>query len=594
MHKSDLSYARLFDFIEYQHANFPQESSLVSWREGEWVSYSSQDILDLAHRMSAGLLDLGVIPGDKVAILSTTNRSEWNIVDLGVLQLGAVDVPIYPTITEKEIEYILCHSESKIVFLSDAALLEKVRSIQGNCPALQAIYTFDKVDGAKHWTEVLASDLDRAYELVQPYKEDVRYEDLATLIYTSGTTGLPKGVMLSHRNLVSNVLASSPRLPVEPGSRSLSFLPLCHVFERMLIYLYTYKGISVHYARSLDTIGDDMKSVKPHIFTAVPRLIEKMYDKIIAKGEALTGIKRKLFFWAVDLAEDFDYYGKNGAWYEFKLKIARKLIFSKWQEGLGGHVKLAASGSAALSPRLNRIFNAAGIPIMEGYGLTETSPVISVNEIDHDGFRFGTTGRPIEHVEVKIAEDGEILCKGPNLMMGYYKNPELTAEVIDKEGYFHTGDIGELVEGEFVKITDRKKEIFKTSGGKYIAPQVMENKFKSSRFIEQIMVVGEGKKHPSALIVPNAETLTEFCRSKGIAQASLEIILQDPTVIQVFESEVGRLNEDFNQYERIKKYRLIAEPWSVDGGELTPTLKLRRKKVMEKYGHLVEAMYQEG
>lgn len=589
----DLSSARLFDIIEYQLEHFPQSASLAGHEDGKWRKYSTQEVIDTAHRVAAGLIAKGIQAGDRVGIISSTNRPEWNLIDLGVLQLGGVDVPIYPTITEKDFTYIINHSECRLVFVSDEDLYKKIQSIAEDCPTLEGVYMFDRAEGVPHWTDMLEPDVEKAKAIVAPYKEKVDHESLATLIYTSGTTGVPKGVMLSHKNLVSNVIASSERLPIEPGARSLSFLPLCHVFERMLIYLYAFKGSNVYYARSLETIGDDMRDVKPHIFTAVPRLLEKVYDRIIDKGEALDGMKRKLFFWAVSLAERFEYYGDNGPIYGMKLAIARKLIFSKWKEALGGEVQLAASGSAALSPRLCRIFNAAGIPIMEGYGLTETSPVISVNEIDNEGFMFGTTGRPIRDVQVRIAEDGEILCKGPNVMMGYYKNEEMTAEVIDSDGWFHTGDIGELVNGEYVKITDRKKEIFKTSGGKYIAPQIMENVFKQSRYIEQIMVTGENRKHPSALVVPNGEALEDFCEEHGMSSRNMENLLVDERIIDLFDSEIERLNTDFSQWEKVKKFRLIAEPWSIEGGELTPTLKLRRKQVKEKYGHLIEDMYQE-
>lgn len=588
-----LDTARLFDIIEFQQQNFPQEVSLAGKSQGQWVKYSTQDYLDLGHRLASGLLKKGIRPGDKVAIISTTNRPEWNFTDLGVLLIGAVDVPIYPTITEREYAYILNDSESKMAFVSDLALYEKLQSIKSECQNLAEIYMFDEQEGVPHWKEVLNPDLNASILEVAPLKAAVQNTDLATLIYTSGTTGNPKGVMLSHKNIASNVLASSERLPITPGSRTLSFLPICHIFERMIIYLYAYKGANIYFAESLETVGDNMREVKPHIFTAVPRLLEKVYGRIMEKGKELTGIKKKLFYWAVSLGERFEYYGQNGWWYEFQLSIARKLIFSKWQEALGGEVQIAASGSAALSPRLNRIFNAAGIPIMEGFGLTETSPVISVNELKNRGVRFGTCGRPISNVQVKIAEDGEILCKGPNVMLGYYKKPELTAEVIDEDGWFHTGDIGELVDGEFLKITDRKKEIFKTSGGKYVAPQLMENAFKQSSIIEQIIVLGENRKHPAALIVPNFENLKDICKQKGIKFESYVDATLEPRVMQLFQDEVDKYNKEFSHWEQVKKFKLLQEEWSIDGGELTPTLKLRRKKVYEKYMAQIEEMYAE-
>ncbi|NNC83381.1 MAG: long-chain fatty acid--CoA ligase, partial [Flavobacteriales bacterium] len=587
----DLNQGRLFDFIAYQNENFPLDISLSTKRNGEWRSYSTQEVLDLSHRLGHGLIEKGIGIGDRVAIISTTNRSEWNIIDLAVLQIGAVDVPIYPTITEKDYTYILNDSGCRIAFVSDRELFDKLTSIKADCPALESIYMMDEADGIPHWTEVLHADTKVSYEKLAPLKEAVRHEDLATLIYTSGTTGEPKGVMLSHRNIVTNVIGSSYRLPIEPGCKALSFLPLCHIFERMLIYLYAYKGTSIYYAESLDTIGDNLKEVAPEIFTAVPRLLEKVYGKIMAKGDDLTGVKRKLFFWAVKLAENFEYYGKNGAWYEFKLKIARKLIFSKWQEALGGNVKLAASGSAALCPRVCRFYNAAGIPIMEGYGLTETSPVVSVNEIANDGFRFGATGRPIKGVSVRIAEDGEILVKGPNVMMGYYNKPDKTAEVIDQDGWFHTGDIGELVEDQYLKITDRKKEIFKTSGGKYIAPQLMENAFKQNKYIEHIIIVGENKKHPSALIVPAFENLFDTCAEWGLDTSDKKTLLTDPKVIELYDGVMEKCNAPFARWEKVKKYTLLQEEFTIEGGELTPTLKLKRKAIYSKYGDLMKDLY---
>ncbi len=587
----DIAHTRLFDFISYQLENHPLDSCLATKRDGKWISYSTSQVIDMSYDLSHGLLELGVSEGDKVAIISTTNRPEWNIVDLATLQIGAIDVPIYPTITIEDYKYIFKDCGAKIAFVSDKDLYEKLVEVQKEIPQLEKIFIFDEEAGMTNWKTVLDKGKGKPKEAIDVLKERVNSEDLATLIYTSGTTGNPKGVMLSHKNIVSNVLASAVRLPCKKNSIALSFLPLCHIFERMLIYMYAYKCVNVHYAESMETIGDNMKEIKPDVFTAVPRLLEKVYDKIVAKGSELTGIKKSLFFWAVSLGEVYEPYGRNGAWYEFKLKIARKVIFSKWQEALGGNVKIAACGSAALSPRLARIFNAAGIPIMEGYGLTETSPVISVNEIGNDGFRFGTTGRPIDHVEVKIAEDGEILCKGPNLMMGYYNQPEMTAKVIDEDGWFHTGDIGILEEGQYLKITDRKKEMFKTSGGKYVAPQLIENSFKQSRFIEQIMVVGNNRKHPAALIVPNFEFLKEYCTKQNIEFTDNKSLCESPRVIERIMQEVNNANSEFAKWEQIKKIKLIAEEFTIDGGELTPTMKLKRKVVAKKYSSLIEAIY---
>ncbi len=579
---------RLFEFFDYQLEHYPQKNSVVSKENGKWVNHSTQDIIDQANALSSGLLKLGLVPGDHVAIISN-NRTEWVIADLATLQAGMVNVPIYPTISEKEYAFIFNDSEVKLAFAADDDLHGKVAEAQKDSPLLQHVYSFDKLPGVKNWKELLDESPD--LEKIKTIREGVKAADLATLIYTSGTTGKPKGVMLSHNNLASNAISSKERLPVDSDSIGISFLPLCHVYERMIIYLYIYTGVALYFAQSLDTIGDDIRDVKPQVFTAVPRLLEKVYERIIAKGSELTGIKKSLFFWAVRLGEKYEPYGANGPIYELKLKIANKLIFNKWREALGGNVEVVASGSAALNPKLARIFNAAGIPIAEGYGLTETSPVVSVNEANNNGMRIGTTGRPIKDVHVKIADDGEILVKGANVMMGYYKRPDLTDEVIDKDGWFHTGDIGEMVDGQFLKITDRKKEIFKTSGGKYIAPQVMENTFKESRFIEQIIVIGENRKHPAALIVPNFEFLKSWCQNKGYACGSNEEMIKNDKVIERIDQEVQEKNENFGQWEQIKKFELLAKDFTIEGGELTPTMKLKRKHVHAEYADLIESIY---
>lgn len=579
----------IFDLHRHQLENYPKDDSLMSKVNGKWQGYSTKEFLDTANQLSLGLLDLGIKEGDKVAMVSN-NRNEWHIVDLAVMQIGAVNVPIYPTITEEDYTYILNNCEAKLVFVSDEDLHKKLSNVKANCADLKEIYAFEKIENTNHWSALLkdAQDTSRIDEIKKGIKED----DLATLIYTSGTTGRPKGVMISHKNLVSNVLSSSERLPCDETGRSLSFLPLCHVYERMVCYLYIYKGVSIYYAESLDTIGDNLREVKPQVFTAVPRLLEKIYDKILAKANELTGIKKVLFFWALNLGLDYEIHGK-GFFYKIQLSIANKLIFSKWREALGGNALAVASGSAALQPRLARVFLAAQIPVVEGYGLTETAVVVAVNCQANDGQRIGTVGRPIQGVDVKIAEDGEILVKGPNVMMGYYKNEEATNEVIDSDGWFHTGDIGELDNDGFLKITDRKKEIFKTSGGKYIAPQVMENKLKESLFIEQLMVIGEFKKHPAALIQPAFEFLKEYCQRKGIKFESNEAVIKNPEIIQRFEEEIEKFNESLAQYEKIKKIRLTPEVWSIDGGEVTPTLKLRRKIILEKYKSLVDDIYKD-
>lgn len=580
---------RLFDFPHHALQSHPKSDCIATKKNGKWLKTSTQEFVDNANKISRALLRLGLGPNDKIAMISN-NRTEWNIVDIGVLQIGAQDVPVYPTASEADYNFIFNDASIKLCFVSDQELYEKVLRVKPGVESLGDVYTFDEVDGAKNWKELLELGADESNQSeVEKLKDAVKYEDLATLIYTSGTTGTPKGVMLSHSNIVSNVMASQPRLPVDTNAKGVSFLPLCHIYERMIIYLYLYTGVSLYYAESLETIGDDIRDVQPEVFTAVPRLLEKVYDRIIAKGEELTGVKKALFFWAVSLGEEYDVVGKSG-FYKWKLGIARKLIFSKWQAALGGKVKAVASGSAALNPRLARIFLAAGIGIQEGYGLTETSPVVSVNGSSDDERRIGTVGPIIDKVEVKIAEDGEILVKGPNVMMGYYNRPDLTAEVI-KDGWFHTGDIGTIVEGKFLKITDRKKQIFKTSGGKYIAPQIMENTFKESRFIEQIMVIGEGQKHPAALIQPDFGHLRSWCEIKGIPYTTNKEMIANEQVLQRFHKEIEKKNEPYGNWERIKRFALTPELWSTEGGELTPTMKLRRKPILEKYAEEYKHIY---
>lgn len=581
---------RLFDIIRYQQKKYPQKDAFVAKINGEWIPTSTEEALEKANLVSRALLNLGIKPGDKIAMISN-NRPEWNIMDIGILQIGAIDVPVYPTISEEDYKYIFNDAEVKLCFVSDQELADKVNAIKDQVPSLSEIYSFEELANEKHWSELfkLADGVDFAQ--VQSIMDGIKETDLATLIYTSGTTGVPKGVMLSHQNLVSNAVAAYERLPVDENATSLSFLPVCHVYERMLLYLYTLTGVSVYYAESMETIGDNLREVKPEVFTAVPRLLEKVYDKIVNKGAELTGIKKALFFWALSLGDQYEPYGANGWWYEFRLGIARKIIFSKWQEALGGKVKAVASGSAALQPRLARVFLAAGIPVMEGYGLTETSPVVSVNAEKNKGVMIGTVGRPLRHVEVKIADDGEILVKGPNVMQGYYNQPEKTAEVL-KDGWFHTGDIGKIVGDGMLKITDRKKEIFKTSGGKYVAPQVMENKFKESRFIEQIMVIGEGQKHPAAFVVPAYEFVEEWCKRKGLEFNNYQDIISNERFVKRVEKEINHFNEGFGKWEQVKKFELIDHSWGIDTGELTPTLKLKRKVIMTKYKDLFDKIYQ--
>jgi long-chain acyl-CoA synthetase len=585
---------RLFDFPYYQLEKFSSISdALVTKQNGEWIKTSTQEYIDNANAISRALLRLGVNKNDKIAVISTNNRTEWNITDIGILQTGAQNVPIYPTISEDDYEYILNHSGAIYCFISDSEVLRKINLIRDKVPYLKEVYSFNSIEGCKNWTDLLELGKDTSnQDVVEDRKNGVKTEDLATIIYTSGTTGKPKGVMLSHQNIVSNIIDSAPRIPFTAGnSRALSFLPICHIFERMILYLYQYFGVSVYFGESIEKISDNIKEVKPTVMTAVPRLLEKVYDKIYAKGTELTGIKKMLFFWAIDLGLQFEPYGKNGVWYEFQLKIARKLIFSKWKEGLGGNLDLMVSGSAALQPRLARIFAAAEIPVMEGYGLTETSPVITVNDMRNYGFRVGTVGKVIDNVTVKIAEDGEILCKGPNIMMGYYKDEKLTNEVI-VDGYFHTGDIGIFDEDGFLKITDRKKEMFKTSGGKYIAPQLIENTMKQSRFIEQIMVIGDGEKMPGALIQPNFEFVKEWAKIHKINIGNTnQAIISNPKVIERIKEDISELNEKFGSWEKIKRFELTPDLWTIDGGHLTPTLKLKRKIVLEKYKDLYNKIY---
>ena len=581
---------RLFDILDFQLKNYPKSDCLTVKKGGEWVPMSTSDFKNKVNMMSRALIKMGIQPGDNIALITTTNRPEWNIMDMAIMQIGAVNVPVYPTITSNDYKYIFNEAEVKLVFVSDITLVQKVLAVKNEIPTLKEIYSFDEVQGTKNYHELFASADESLQEKVDTYKANVKENDLATIIYTSGTTGVPKGVMLSHKNILSNVVACTDRLPSDPTMRALTILPICHVYERMLHYLYMITGISIYYAESIDTVGDNLRETHPHIFVAVPRLLEKVFDKIMLKGSQLTGIKKSLFYWSVRLAENYSEV-KNSGWYNFKLKIARKLVFSKWMEALGGNVVAVASGSAALQPRLARIFLAAGVNVWEGYGLTETSPVVAVNSAKSGGIRIGTVGQPIKDVQVKFAEDGEICVKGPNVMLGYYKKPELTKEVIDAEGWFHTGDIGCWVEGKFLKITDRKKEMFKTSGGKYVAPQVLENAFKESQFIEQIMVIGDGQKFPAALVVPAFAFVREWCKRKGLKYETNEEIANAPEVKERIKVSIDKINQSFGQWEQVKKFEILTQEFSVATGELTPTLKFKRKVICEKYKPLIDGIY---
>jgi long-chain acyl-CoA synthetase len=589
---------RLFDAVAHQLENFPKNDMLAAKENGKWKTYSTQQVADTVNRLSAGLLSLGVKANDftpessdKIAIISN-NRPEWVFTDLAVQQAGAILVPVYPTTNPNELAFILNDAAVKYIFVSSEDLLLKVQSIIDKVPSIQGIYTFDTIAGAKHWTEVSALATDELLAEVDAIKKSVPTEHLATIIYTSGTTGTPKGVMLSHANIYTNVHFSKQSFPFNdsPESKVLSFLPLNHIFEKTCTYIYLYSGISIYYAESLETIGDNLKEIKPNGFTTVPRLLEKVFEKIMAKGSELTGTKRKLFFWAVDLAEKYDNRVSGGIWYNIQLAIANKLIFSKWREALGGNISFIITGGAACQVKLLRIFNAAGVPVYEGYGPTENSPVICVNRQEKGGTKFGTVGPPIEGIQVKLAEDGEIMVTGPCVMKGYYKRPDLTAETM-KDEWLLTGDIGVWDENHFLKITDRKKELFKTSGGKYVAPQPIENKLKESPFVEQVMVVGSERKFVGALIVPSFATLKEWMREKGIPYTTNEDVIHHPKVLELYRELVESFNKFFNHVEQIKKFELLPREWTVDTGEMTPKLSLKRKVVNEKFKDAIERIY---
>ncbi len=583
---------RLFDIPYYQKEKYPRQDAITAKENGKWHSYSTDECIQYINKVSFALMASNILPGDKISIIAN-NRPEWNFIDYGAMQAGVVNVPVYPTISEDDYVYIFNDAETKIVFVSSEELYNKVQNIRNRVPSIKEVFTFNEVAGATHWTQFLKRGENGDATKLEAIKSSIHEEDISTIIYTSGTSGFPKGVMLSHKNVMADILGAKHIMPVDQRHRAISFLPLNHSFEKMIVYLYMTFGLAIYYAESIDTLGDNIREVKPHIFTAVPRVVEKVYEKIIAKGMELKRIKRALFFWAVRLGEKWDNQNPPGGLYMLKLKIARKLIFSKWLEALGGQTKLIVTGSAPMQQKLLRVFTAAGIRMMEGYGLTETSPAMCVNRYNLDENMIGTVGKPLDGVQVKIAEDGEILCKGDIVMMGYYKRPDLTAEAIDKDGWLKTGDIGEFINGEYLKITDRKKELLKTSGGKYVAPQPVENKFKESPLIEQMMVVGDKRKFVTALIVPTMANLKNWCEKKNLKFNSVEEMLQSSQVIKKYQEIVDEMNGHFGHIEQIKKFRLIKDEWTTLGGELTPTLKLKRRILEKKYESVIDSMYGE-
>lgn len=584
---------RTFDIIDNNLINHQREDALAVKRNGKWEKFSTVEYKEFIDAFSYGLLAMGFEKGDKIVTVSN-NRPEWNFIDNGMSQIGVVHVPIYANQGFEEYVHILNHSDARMIIISSKDFFDKIDKPSRKAPKVKEIYSFDDIKGVPSWMEII--ELGRKekskYEAkLKEIKESIGEDDLMSIIYTSGTTGLSKGVMLSHKNFVQNVLATIEILPVEPDGKFLSFLPLCHVFERMVNYLVQYRGCGIYYAESVDTIGDNIREVNPNGFAAVPRVIEKLYDKLILKGKELKGIKKNIFFWAVELGLKYELNNANGLIYELQRKIVDKLVYSKWREALGGKIDVIVSGGAALQPRLARVFNAAGLPILEGYGLTETSPVIAVNHLKYPHMKFGTVGPVVDNVEVKIAEDGEILMKGPSLMLGYYKDEEKTKEVIDDEGWFHTGDIGEIEEHNILRITDRKKEIFKLSTGKYIAPQVVENKFKESSFIEQIMVVGAGEKYAAAIICPSFHYLHGWCAKHGIKFRDNKELIQNPKVLARYQKEVDKINKGLGNYRQLKKFELTCSEWTPETGELSPTLKVKRKVLKEKYKIKFDRLY---
>jgi long-chain acyl-CoA synthetase len=585
---------RTFDFLQRYKENFPDKDDALAGKVNkQWVKYSSQDYITNSNNISYGLKELGYKSGDKIATINN-NRPEWNFVDMGVAQLGIIHVPIFTTLAVDGYRDILKHSGAKAVFISDKAIADKILPLANEIDTLEKVYAFDEVEGVSSWKEVLdlgAENAEKHQAEVEDIKKGIKENDCVTLIYTSGTTGTPKGVMLSHKNLVSNAKIAAGVFKLQPNHRYLGILPICHVGERMGNYQTQYSGCSIYYAENLGTIADDLKDVKPHGFGAVPRILEKVYDKIISKGEKLTGIKKKLFFWALNLGLDYQIDGKNGWWYEFKLKLANKIIFSKWREAMGGNVISIGVGGAALQPRLEKVFWSAGIRLLNMYGLTETSPIITINRAESPLVQLGSVGAGVDGVEMKIAEDGEILCKGDNVMLGYYDNEAATKEAIDADGWFHTGDIGVLDDDKFLRITDRKKEIFKLSNGKYVSPQAVENTFKESIYIDQLMAIGEGEKFASAIISPNYEALNRWCKENDVPTKDKAAMIADPKVKGLYNEIVKEINPKMQKDEQLKRFRVVTDEWTPESGELSPTLKLKRRIISDKYKDIIGEIF---
>lgn len=590
-----MTVSRTFDFLRRYKENFPDKDDALAGKvKGEWVKYSSQDYIDNSYHISYGLKELGYKTGDKIATINN-NRPEWNFVDMGMAQLGIIHVPIFTTLSVDGYKDILIHSRAKCVFISDKAIADKILPLVNEIETLEKVYSFDEVEGVSSWREVLelgSANAEKHQAEVEEIKKGINENDCVTLIYTSGTTGTPKGVMLSHKNLVSNAKAAAGVFKLQSNHRYLGILPICHVGERMGNYQTQYSGCSIYYAENLGTIANDLLDIKPHGFGAVPRILEKVYDKIINKGEKLTGVKKKLFFWALDLGLKYELDKKNGFWYEMKLSIANKIIFSKWRAAMGGNVISIGVGGAALQPRLEKVFWSAGIKLLNMYGLTETSPIITINRATSPLMKLGSVGSVIDGVELKIAKDGEILCKGDNVMIGYYENEQATNEAIDEDGWFHTGDIGVLDDGKFLRITDRKKEIFKLSNGKYVSPQAVENVFKESIYIDQLMVIGEGEKFASAIITPNYEALNHWGKENNIKTSDKESLVQDDKVKALYNSIVKEINPKVEKDEQLKRFRVVADEWTPESGELSPTLKLKRKPIGTKYQDVIADIFQ--